>query len=950
MQSTFSIFHTSNENKIIRIMKNLLSLIVGLMLFIPVLAQEELNVALPKDGKTITGVLPNGIHYYIRHNTKPEKRAELRLAVNAGSTSENDDQRGLAHLTEHMAFNGTLHFKKNELIDYLESVGTKFGAHLNAYTSFDETVYMIQLPTDTPSIVDKGLQILEDWAHNLSFDSLEIEKERGVVVEEWRLGQGANERMRRKYWPLLFKDSRYAERLPIGKKEIIEKSSQTTLKNFYKDWYRPDLMAIVAVGDFDPKLMEEKIKKEFSAIPVKFNARPLLVYNVPDNKDLIIAKATDKEARFADVEIIYKQPLEKEVTVGDYRRGMAQQLFSAMMNARSNEIERQADPPFINSSSGYGTLVRNTYSYSCSAICREDGIERALTTLATENERVRRFGFTDGELERQKNEMMSGMEMTYSEREKTESRNLAREYVSNFLTAEPMPGIEYEYNLMKKYLDGIKLEEVNAFTKKWITEGNNCIVLVTAPDKESTKMPSDDKIKSILNTAKSLDLKIYDDRVVDKPLIEKAPAGSKVTFTKKIDEFNITEWILENGVKVFLKPTDYKNDEVLFSSYSLGGWSVYPDKDFLSASSADEIVDESGIGEFDANALEKKLSGKIVSCSPYISELQQGFNGRCSPKNLETLIQLIYSYNINPRKDPVAFSSWKEKQKGILQNKNADPQSVFSDTVRYLMSGYNFHYRPYKVDMLNEINPDRAFDIYKERFKNSSNSVYFFVGNFNTDTLMYLVQKYLGGLPSSQERSIWKDIGDSPPHGIVEKTVRMGQEPKSTVVLRWNMPFDYNRKNRNEINALNKLVSIRLREVLREEKSGVYGVGFNSIPQHFPEQNLEQVINFSCSPDNVDMLIKAALDVISEVKEKGCDEKNLLKIKETAIRERETYLKENSFWLNTISTNYQNGENILDLLHYTDWVNTLQTSDFSGFAKKYIQQDNYAKFILMPGR
>jgi zinc protease len=929
-------------------MKNLLTIISLFILSNTITAQDDLTTALPKDVKTVTGVLPNGIRYYIRHNSKPEKRAEFRLAVNAGSTSENDDQQGLAHLVEHMAFNGTEHFKKSELVDYLESVGTKFGAHLNAYTSFDETVYMIQLPTDTPSIVLKGLQILEDWAHSLTFDSLEIEKERGVVVEEWRLGQGANERMRRKYWPFLFKDSRYADRLPIGKKEIIEKCSQTTLKRFYTDWYRPDLMAVIAVGDFDVKQMEESIRKQFSSIPSKADARKLQTYGVPDNAEIIITTATDKEARYGDVEIIYKQPKETQVTVGDYRRGIAQQLFTAMMDARTSELERLADPPFLNASSGYGSLVRNKYSYSVSAICKEDGIERALTTIATENERVRRYGFTQSELDRQKNEMLRGMEMAYTERDKTESRNLAREYVSNFLTSEPMPGIEYEYNLFKKYMPGITLEEINAFTTKWITEGKNCIVLITAPEKETTKMPSDETIKSIMASMKSLELKKYEDKVVDKPLLAKIPDGSKVAGEKKINEFNITEWMLGNGVKIISKPTDFKNDEVIFSSYAWGGWSVYPDKDFLSAAYADEIVDEAGLGPFDASSLEKKLSGKIVSCSPYIDELQHGFNGRCSPRDLETLFQLIYGYNIYPRKDSVAFQSWIEKQKGVLLNRNADPNSVFGDTMRYVMSGYNYHFRPRTVESLKEISLDRAYEIYKERFKNPVQSVYFFVGNFNTDSLKYYSEKYLGGLPAVGDKTMWKDIGVKYPKGTVEKTVKMGQEPKSAVVLRWNMPFDYNRKNRSEVNALNKLVSIRLREVLREEKSGVYGVSFNSISQHFPEQKLEQVISFSCSPENVEMLIKAALDVITEVKEKGCQEKNLVKIKETAIRERETYLKENGFWLNSISSNFQNGENILDLLHYNEWVNSLITADFVTFAKKYLQQENYARMVLMP--
>jgi len=928
-------------------MKNTFLLLAAFLFFIPAFSQEGLDTPLPKDSKTITGVLPNGIRYYIRQNSKPEKRAEFRLAVNAGSTSENDDQQGLAHLVEHMAFNGTKHFKKNELIDYLESVGTKFGAHLNAYTSFDETVYMIQLPTDTLSIVEKGIQILGDWAYNLSFDSVEVEKERGVVVEEWRIGQGANERMRRKYWPLLFKDSRYAERLPIGKKEIIEKCSQATLRNFYKDWYRPDLMAVVAVGDFDVKWMEDKIKKEFSQVPVKQNPRPLKVYNVPDNKEIIIATATDKEARYADVEIIYKQPKEIQRTVGDYRRSIVQQLFSSMINARTGELERQADPPFLNASSGYGGLVRNSNAYTSSAICKGEGIERALTTLVTENERVLRFGFTATELERQKNEMMRGMEMAFAEKDKTESRSLAREYVSNYLTEEPMPGIEYEYDIYKKYLDGITLDEVNAF-KKWITNGANCIVLVTAPDKETTMMPSEDKIKSIMASAKTLSLEKYNDKVVDKPLLKTEPKGSEVSFTKTVSELNITEWVLGNGVRVFLKPTDFKNDEVLFTSFAWGGWSSLPIKDFLNASNADRIIDAAGLGEFDLNALDKKLSGKIVSCSPYIDELEQGFDGSCSPKDLETLFQLIYAYHTEPRKDADAFSSWKEKQKGILQNKNSDPNSVFNDTVRFVMSGYDYHYRPYTVDMINEISLDRSYDIFKECFKYATAETYFFVGNFNVDSLKKYVEKYLGGLPSSGEMLTWKDIGVNPPKGNVSKTIKMGQEPKSTVQLRWNMPFDYNRKNRNEVNVLNKLVSIRLREVLREEKSGVYGVRFGSSPQHFPKAKLEQSINFSCSPDNVDMLIQAALDVIAEVKEKGCDEKNLLKIKETAIRERETYLKENSFWLGSISSNYQNGEDILDVLKYNDWVNSLKASQFTDFAKKYLQTDNYAKMVLMP--
>ncbi len=929
-------------------MKKLLSFCAFLLLLQFAHAQPELKSALPLDPKVRMGTLKNGMKYYIRQNSKPEKRAEFRLAVNAGSTSENDDQQGLAHLVEHMAFNGTKNFKKNELVDYLESVGTKFGAHLNAYTSFDETVYMIQLPTDSESIVNKGLQILEEWSHSLLFDSVEVEKERGVVIEEWRLGQGADERMRRKYWPILFNDSRYAERLPIGKKEIIEKCSQATLRSFYADWYRPDIMAVIAVGDFDLNEMENKIKKQFNDVPSKANPRAVKAYTVPDNKEIQIATATDKEARYSMVDLFYKQPPQITKTVEDYRRTIAQSLFSGMLNARMSELQRQADPPFMFSYSGYGDLVRNKYAYTSAAGCKEDGILRALQTLVTENERVRRFGFTETELQRQKAEMMSGMTESYNERDKTESRNFAREYVSNFLTQEPMPGIEFEYNIYKTYLEGITLAEVNAFAEKWITDGENCVVLITAPEKETTKMPDDEKIRSVMKGMRQLDLKPYEDKVVNKPLVEGNLPGAKIVSEKTIDPFGITEFKLSNGVRVALKPTDFKNDEILFTSYSWGGWSLYAENDFHSAVSCDEIVDQCGVGEFDVTALEKLLSGKIVGGSPYVSELQQGMNGSCAPKDLETLMQLIYKYVTDPREDKDAFQSYIETRKGFLQNKNSDPQSIFRDTVSYAMSGYNFRYKPMTVETLKEISLPRALEIYKERFKDASGFTFVFVGNFKVDEMKALCEKYLGSLPSANKSETWKDLGIRAPQGQFEKVVKKGVEPKSSVSLRFTMPFEYTRQHRSEVNALMKLVNIRLREVLREDKSGVYGVSCNASPKHYPVSGLEVTIGFGCAPGNVDMLIKAAEDVIAEVKSKDCDEKNLIKIKETALRERETGLKENQFWLNTISSNYQNNEDLTEINGYTDWVNKLTGADLKAFANKYLLTTNYAKFILSP--
>ncbi len=911
---------------------------------------EDLKAPLPVDPKIRTGVLPNGMKYYVRYNKKPEKRAELRLAVNAGSTAENDDQQGLAHLTEHMAFNGTKNFKKSELVDYLESIGTKFGPDLNAYTSFDETVYMIQLPTDTEAILMKGFQILEDWAHGLSHDSTEIEKERGVVVEEWRLGQGADERMRRKYWPILFKDSRYAVRLPIGKKEIIEGSKQSTLKQFYYDWYRPDLMCVVAVGDFDVDKIEKLIKDKFSQIPGKQNARPLMTWNVPDTKELMIATATDKEARFATVEIIYKHPKEDEKTVGDYRRDIVAGLYTSMLNARLGELQRQAEPPFIAAFASYGRMVRSIDAYTTEAICKEDGLEKALSTLVIESERVKRFGFTSTELERQKSEMLQNMEQAYNERDKTESKGLSMEYVRNFLNAEPIPGIEYEYSLYKKYMAGITLEEVNKLTQKFLSDGTNADVIITAPDKPTLKMPADDKIREIIKGTSTADIKPYDDKVIDKPLLDKMPAPSKVVDTKEIKEYGITEWKLANGAHVILKPTDFKNDEILFTASAFGGTSLYSDQDYLSAANAAAIIDESGLGEFDANSLEKLLTGKKANVSPSVSELQEGLNGSCVPKDVETMMQMIYQYFQAPRKDATAFKSYSERMKGILQNKNSDPNSIFRDTVSYAMSQYNYRYRPLTVDLLKEINLDRAYEVYKERFSDASGFTFFFVGNFKTDEIKPLVETYIGGLPSPKKNETFKDLGITPPKGTVTKTVKKGIEPKSAVSMRMTMPFDYNRKNRNDVNSLIRLLNIKLRESLREEKSGVYGVSCQASPKHYPKPSLEVTIGFGCAPSNVDSLVAAALTVIESIKQNGCNDKDLVKVKELSLREREIGLKDNQFWLGVLSSNYMNGENILDLLQYTDYINNLKSDDFKRFANQYLKTDNYAKFTLMPER
>lgn len=911
-------------------------------------AQIDYNAPIPIDPKVRTGTLPNGMKYYVRQNSKPEKRAEFRLAVNAGSNFEEDNQQGIAHLTEHLAFNGTKNFKKNELIDYLESVGTKFGPHLNAYTSFDETVYMIQIPTDKSEIVDKGLQILDDWSHNLAFDSMEVEKERGVVIEEWRIGQGAGERMRRQFWPLLFKDSRYALRLPIGKKEIIETTPQSAIKAFYADWYRPDLMAVVAVGDFDPIEMEKKIIAQFSDVPVKKATKAWQSYEVPASKEFIYTAVTDKENTSSSIELLYKLPREIDTRIIDFKDGIEKQLFSSMLNARLDEIARKADAPFLSAGGGFGPLVRTKSSFDINARCSETKFRVALKVVIDELERIRRYGFTQSELDRVKLEALDNIKRAYNERDKSPSAGFAREYVSNFLSNEPIPGIEKEYEYYTDFIGQVTLAEVSEIGKKYLTGSENCMALIMYPQKDGLDIPTSEEIKKMFNDVRAADIQPYIDKFSNKPLIEAKLVPAEIVSEEKVEKYNITKWKFTNGITVTVKPTDFNNDKILFSSYSTGGWSTTDRKDFYSAISADAIIDNSGLGEFDATMLDKKLAGKTVSCSPNISALYQGLSGSCAPKDLETMMELIYGYHMLPRIDYDAFAASMEARKTSLKNKSVNPQAVYNDTVNYFMSGYHYAARPMTVEMVDSISADKALAIYKDLMGDLSGTNFYFVGNFDTDSLKEFVKKYIGTLPATGKVKAWKDLGVRSPKGKVGKTVLKGIAPKSYVSLRWNMDFEYTPKNRNEVYALNKLMSIRLREVLREDKSGVYGVSCNFNPVHFPVSKLENTVAFNCKPQNVDSLIDAVLTVIAEVKAKGCDEKNLEKIKQTFLRERETALQENSFWLSAMVSSDKNGEQIGDLDKYTDWVNSLKGSDFLQFADKYFKTDNYAKLILMP--
>lgn len=910
-------------------------------------AQLDLSKTLPVDNHVTIGKLDNGLTYYIRENKRPEHRAELRLVVNAGSVLEEDDQQGLAHFIEHMAFNGTEFFAKNEIVDFLESIGMRFGPDINAYTNFDETVFMLQIPTDTVGVTETAFTILAEWAHHIAFDPQEVDKERGVVIEEWRLGRGANARIRDKQFPVLFKNSRYAERLPIGKKEILETAKVETLKRFYHDWYRPDLMAVVAVGDFDADKIEGLIKSRFSKIKPAKQARKRPFYPVPDHEQTLFAMATDKEATRNNVSLYFKHDVPEQGHIRDYRRSLVRMLYNSMLNNRLNELLQQPDPPFLFAFSGEGRFVRTKDFYFIGATVQENGLLRGFEAALTEAERVKRYGFTQTELEREKKEFLRSMEQAYKEREKTESNTFAAEYIRNYLTGEPIPGIEYEFGISKILIPDIALDEVNHMAQNLIQEKNR-VILASAPEKKGVTLPTEKDFLSVFDHVEQATLEPYKDVVSEEPLVPRKPRPGKIVSEKSIPEIGVTEWQLSNGVKVVLKPTDFKNDEILFTAFSPGGHSLVSDSMFISAVAASPIMREAGLGAFDKIELQKKLAGKIVSVSPWISSLEEGLSGRASPKDLESLMQLVYLSFTAPRKDSTAFLSFQARIMGFIQNRQASPEAAFQDTVQVTMSQHHFRTRPWTKEVLKEMNLEHAYNIYRDRFADASDFTFFFVGNFTLDEMKPLVQTYLGGLPALKRQESWRDVGIRPPRGKVEKMVYKGLEPKSRVSLIFTGPFEWQRRNRFVINSMVDILRIRLREVLREEKGGTYGVGVWASTSHYPHQEYSINITFGCAPERVEELVQTVFAEIDTLQTFGTTEKYLNKVKETDLRQHETDLKENRYWLNSLRSAYFHHSDPREILNYDDLVQSLTLEDIREAARKYLHKDNVVKVVLYP--
>jgi len=923
----------------------LLALPVGML-------AQELNgdALIPFDSSVRTGKLANGLTYYIKQNSKPENKVDLRLVINAGSILENDDQQGLAHFMEHMCFNGTKRFPKNKLVDYLQSIGVKFGQHLNAYTSFDETVYFLPIPSDDPEKLEKGFQIIEDWAFNAVLTPEEIDKERGVVLEEYRIGLGAGKRMMGRYMPKMMFNSHYADRLPIGQKEILQNFKYDKLVSFYKDWYRPNLMSVIVVGDIDVDAMEKKVKEHFSSYQNPKNERTRTVYEVPNHKETFIAIESDKEAPSAQVQLLYKDySMPKTmVTISDYKTEIVEGLFSTMLNNRLDELTNSPTPPFTYGYSYHGgTYARTKEAYQSFAMSAEDKQLDALKVLVTENERVKKFGFTEGELQRAKSDFVAGMERAFNDRDKTNSSQFVGEYQSHFLEKEPTPGIEWTYNMLVKVLPVIQLTDINGLINDYIKEDNR-VVILTGPEKEGLKLPTEAEVLSALKVNTD-EIVAYEDTEIASSLLRNEVKSGSVTKREKEAKMGTTTLTLSNGVKVTYKKTDFKNDEILMSGISFGGSNLYSNEELQQTQFANGALTEAGFSGLKVNDINKFMNGKIANVNPYIGSTSEGLNGSTTPKDLEYLFQMTHAYFTDLNLDKEAFEGYKQKQSSFYKNMASTPNFYFQQE----FYGFLLKDNPRFFGMIpddkawEKTNYDLAYKKYKERFANAGDFEFFFVGNVDDKKMEEYASKYLGSLPSTKQREKMTDLGFRMPKGDLKKVVNKGTDPKSNVTIMYYGEANYSPKETLAMQALGEVLTIKLIEELRENESGVYGVNARGSMSKVPYGSYNFNISFPCGPENAEKLTESALRELNKIIKDGPQAVDLAKFKEGEIADYKKESKENRYWLSALTRSYTNATPASDVLKTEEKINALTTKDLQEVAKKYLSKDKVIG-ILMP--
>ena len=911
-------------------------------------AQQMQFPPLPVDKNVRIGQLDNGLTYYIRHNKLPENRAEFYIAQKVGSILEEPQQRGLAHFLEHMAFNGTKNFPGDDkglgVIPWCETVGIKFGTNLNAYTSIDETVYNISnAPIDRTGVLDSCLLILHDWSNYILLKDDEIDKERGVIREEWRSRNSGMLRVYTDLLPTIYQGDKYADCMPIGSIDVINNFPYKDIRDYYHKWYRPDLQGIVIVGDIDVDTVEAKLKAVFADVQKPVNPAERTYYPVTDNKEPIVAIGTDKEVDDPSIEIYFKQdatPDSEKNNVGYLASQYMTSMISSMLNARLSELVQSANPPFTRASSYYSDffVAKTKEAFALSASSKADGIETALKTLLQETERARRFGFTESEYARARANYLQSLESAYNEREKTKHGSYVREYVQNFLNGEPIPGIEAEYAMMNQLAPNIPLQAMNMVMQQLVPDSNQ-VVIIAGPAKEGLKYPTKEEVINLLKSMKDLDLQAYVDKVSDEPLMKEAPKGGKIISEKEGDIYGSTRLVLSNGVTVYVKKTDFKADEIRMKGTSLGGKSIFPDKDALNFAVMDNVIAVGGLGNFSQVDLTKVLAGKKVSVNAGLGATTENVFGTCSPKDFETMMQLTYLTFTAPRKDAEAFESFKNRMKAQLESAQANPLSSINDSLQKAM--YNNHPRVVmmKPEMVDQIDYDRILEMYNDRFKDASDFTFYFVGNIDLETAKPLIAEYLGALPAINRKETFKDTKMSIRKGVYKNEYAKEQQtPTATIVFLYSGKAPYTLKNDILLSFATQVLDMVYTEEVREKEGGTYGVNCFGDLQKYPKEQLLLQIVFQTDPAKKDKLAGIVVDELKKLAAEGPLDVHLQKVKEYMLKKYADNQKENGYWMNNLNDYFYYGMDMTE--GYTDIVNSITAKDIQKFVSDLLQQGN----------
>ena len=930
-------------------MKKLFTFLL-LMVSLAVLSQQ--NQPLPIDPNVRTGQLENGLTYYIRHNSLPENRADFYIAQKVGSMQEEDNQAGLAHFLEHMAFNGTKNFPGKSMLDYLQDNGIKFGTNINAYTSFDETVYFLSdIPTTNQNLMDSALLVLHDWSNAILLEEEELESERGVIREEWRTRGGAQQRLWDQLLPKMYPDSKYANRMPIGSIDVINNFKPEEIRAYYHKWYRPDLQGIIVVGDFDAEEMEKKVIELFSPIPLDEERAEREYYPVPDNEKPIVATATDKEARNTRLMLFYKHdpmPDEFKNTQAGYITQYILNAAASMINQRFAEIIQKPDAPFTSAYAYDGDyfVAKTKDAWTVAAGSAEDKINDALAAMIRETERVKQHGFTASEYEVARTNILNRYEEAYNNRDKQRNSTYSQEYVRAFTDGEPIPGIEFEYQFLQAVAPNIPVEAINQTILQLLGD-ENIVISVTGPEKEDLVYPTEEELLGVVASVQAETIEAYEGVSIDEPLVAEPPTPGTIAKSERDDAMDATVWTLENGMKVILKKTDFKDDQILMTATSAGGYSHFAEADPVNSRMMGSVMALGGVGNFSATDLPKVLAGKTASARPGITLTTQTFNGSSSIRDFETMLQLVYLYFTAPRKDAEAFQSFIQRMEIQLRNQEAEPMVAFSDSVTRAIYGDNPLTQRTKAGDLKKIDYDRAMEMYADRFSNPGSFVFTFVGNIDEEQVRPVIEQYLASLPGQPEKGDFVKVPMEFREGAMENIFqRAMQNPKASVFNVVAGTTERDLRNQIRMTMLDQILDIVYTEKVREEEGGTYGVYAGGSISRYPEGQTILQIMFDTDPEKVDHLNRIVINELHAMASDGPREGDFTKVKEYLNKSYDENLKENSYWLSTLNHKYFYGEDTHT--EYLETVNGITRQEIQEFAAELLGQNNIKTVVMMP--